>query len=378
MSSFDELSHYDFEQLIADLLSADWKVDVQIFPSGPDQGADLRVLGPTGGPLHLAASDELVIQCKHRPGATLSQMRSELRAEAARPIVDTAARYVLATSARLTRANKKEVVELFDHRISERDVLGREDLAARLRRHPEVENQNIKLWLTSSNIARALTKQIEYLRSAVLKSDLLRLRSTFVETSLVREARQILKQSGICVLAGPPGVGKTATASILLLEWMAEGWHPVAAVAKVRELEEQLQPNVKQILFFDDFLGQNSLEAKLDRGEDSELVRLLHVVERDPEKVFILTTRDYVLQQARQTYEKLGDDILEHAKIMLGLDKITPSERAHVLYNQLYYSPLRQQAAATPRRQQYEEITNHPNYNPRLIQAAISAAVRDL
>src|ERR1017187_2932820 len=160
---------------------------------------------------------------------------------------------------------------------------------------------------------------------------------------------------------------------------MAEGWQPVVAISEVRELEEQLHPGCKQVLFFDDFLGQNSLDAKLSRGEDSALVRLMHAVERDQDKILILTTREYVLQQARQSYEKLGDELLELVKVTVDVEDITASQRAHILYNQLYFSPLRQRAAAAAdRARRYTALTQHPNYNPRLVEAAIAAAVRDL
>jgi len=48
MQNFERLSHYDFELLVADLLSAEWDVRVESFPAGPDGGVDLRVLGPAG------------------------------------------------------------------------------------------------------------------------------------------------------------------------------------------------------------------------------------------------------------------------------------------------------------------------------------------
>jgi hypothetical protein len=258
-------------------------------------------------------------------------------------------------------------------------VLARDDLAALLRRHPGVAHANIKLWLTDGAGLQALMNQTEHLRSETFKIELLSHRSTFVETSVLRKARQVLGEFGVCILAGPPGVGKTATASILLLQYMADGWRPVVAISEVRELEAQLLPSGKQVLFFDDFLGQTGLSMKLSKGEDSALVRLMHAVERDPDKIFILTTRDYILQQAKQDYEKLGDEVIELTKLGINIDEITASERAHILYNQLYYSPLRAQAAVAldgPRR--YAELTHHPNYNPRLIEAAITAVARDL
>jgi hypothetical protein len=83
MQNFERLSHYDFELLVADLLSAEWDVRVGRFPAGPDGGVDLRVLGPAGPPLNLATGDELVVQCKHLPNGVLADLRPALRAEAA-------------------------------------------------------------------------------------------------------------------------------------------------------------------------------------------------------------------------------------------------------------------------------------------------------
>jgi Restriction endonuclease len=149
---FHELSDYDFEQIVGDLLSVHWKVEVQSFPRGPDGGVDLRVRGPTGEPLCLSSGDELVVQCKHRPGSLLSALKSELIDEAVKDIVDKARRYILVTSARATRRSKQDVVAPFGGRIGEADVLAREDINALLRQHPQVERANIKLWLTSAGL----------------------------------------------------------------------------------------------------------------------------------------------------------------------------------------------------------------------------------
>lgn len=379
MQDFGQLSDYDFEQLVADLLSAEWRVHVEYFPRGRDSGVDLRVLGPTPEPLNLPPQRELVVQCKHMPGAGITQLRRPLKEEASKKIVGEAYRYVLVTSARLTRANKKEIALIFAGRLSETDIFGRNDMDALLRRHPEIMRANMKLWLSDGTTLQAFLNQVEYLRSNVLQAELENLRPRLVQTSIVARARNMLGRFGVCVLAGAPGVGKTTTAKILLLQYLSDGWQPVVAISDVRELETQLLPGVNQILFFDDFLGVTALPSKLTKGDDLALVRLIHLIEDDPSKVFILTTRDYILRQAQQTYEKLNDEALDVAKLAINIESLSEPERAHILYNQLFFSPLRSAAAAAsdgPRR--YMALTRHPNYNPRLIEAAIGAASREL
>lgn len=227
MQDFEELSDYDFEQVVADLLGAEWQLRVESFPRGRDGGVDLRVLGPVTGLLSLPAGAELVVQCKHMPGAAFARLRGYLRAEAARKIVGEAYRYVLVTSARLTRANKQEIVTIFSGRVSETDIYGRDDVDALLRRHPDVVRANMKLWLASGTALQAFMNQVEHIRSGVLQAELERLRPRFVQTSVVAEAQRMLQRSGVCILAGAPGVGKTTTARILLLLYLSEGWRPV-------------------------------------------------------------------------------------------------------------------------------------------------------
>jgi hypothetical protein len=379
MQDFGQLSDYDFEQLIADLLAAEWGVHVESFPRGPDGGVDLRILGPAPAPLNIPSQRAIFVQCKHMPNASITQLRGHLIKESRRSIVDESYRYIFVTSARLTRRNKQEIATIFSGRLRQADIFGRDDVDALLGRNASVVRANVKLWLSSGAALQAFINQVEHLRSGVLRAELEKLRPRFVQTSIATRAQRLLNRTGVCILAGAPGIGKTTTAKILLLQYMSEGWQPVVAVSDIRELEAQLLPGTKQILFFDDFLGVTGLPSKLARGDDSALVRLLHLVEDDPDKVFILTTRDYILRQAQQDYEKLTDEIFDIGKLVINIQSLSEPERAHILYNELYFSPLRAAAAAAPDGpKRYAALTRHRNYNPRLVEAAIAAALRDL
>lgn len=377
MNNFEALSDFDFEQLMADLLSAEWGAEVEFFPRGKDGGVDLRVLGPTSKPLSLADGEELIAQCKHRPQASYRDIEPELKKEADRPIVADASRYVLVTSARLTRLNKQNIVTLFDGKLHERDIFGRDNIVRLLRKHPSVEKSHVKLWLSSGTVLPILLHQVEHLRSHALRDELMKLRRSFVETSFLRDALSVVRANGVCILVGPPGVGKTTTAQLLILRLMSEGWEAIAGRADVRELEAQITPGVNQVLFLDDFLGQNSLESKLRVGGDAELVQLIRAVEHDPTKIFLLTTREYILRQAQQNYEKLGDEVFNAAKVSVSSQGLSLDEKAHILYNQLFYSPLRA-ASAKSDPQSFFEVVKLRGFNPRLTARAISLMVREL
>ena len=378
MQDFGELSEPDFVQLMGDLLGAEWKMRLHRFPRGRDGGVDLQGFGPTAAPLHLAEASELVVQCKHRPRDVLRDLRRELAREAQKDIVKQADRYILVTSARLTRANKREIASnIYGGGISENDVLGREDVDDLLRNHPEVLRTNMKMFLASGSHLQVFLNQAEHINSAEFSRRLLQLQRTFVETDVVKQALAMLESSRICILSGPPGVGKTTTASILLLRYMAEGWQPVVATSEVRELEVQFLPGVKQVLFFDDFLGQAGKEAILGRGEDSSLVRLMRAVERDPNRVLILTTRDYRLKKAQQAYEQLSYPVFESSRLTVRLDGLSEDDRVHILRNQLHYSPMGALVdESIDLAGRFTEIVRHRNYNPRVIEMTIEAEVR--
>src|ERR1035437_8186094 len=100
------LAPEDFEYLVADLLSCEWNVRIELFKSGKDNGIDLR------NTRMLESSGITIVQCKryspHRFTEHLRSVRSERqKIEALKP-----ARYVLATSVPLSPANKKALMEV--------------------------------------------------------------------------------------------------------------------------------------------------------------------------------------------------------------------------------------------------------------------------
>jgi hypothetical protein len=91
MARYDltSLSSQDFEELIRDLLQAEWNVPLEAFRRGRDHGIDLR---------YAPAAGATIVQCKHYVGS-FAKLLAHLRdGECRRSGASAPARYVVATS----------------------------------------------------------------------------------------------------------------------------------------------------------------------------------------------------------------------------------------------------------------------------------------
>lgn len=161
--NYAALSPQDFEEIIRDLLQAEWNVLIEAFRTGRDSGIDLRY----------AATPErsVIVQCKHYMASGFDKLLAPLGAVELPKVQRLApARYVLATTVALTPANKDKIVETLAPFVrSTGDVLGADDVDGLLSRHAEIERANFKLWLTSTSVLqRILTTR--RLRTPTLKS----------------------------------------------------------------------------------------------------------------------------------------------------------------------------------------------------------------
>lgn len=83
----------------------------------------------------------------------------------------------------------------------------------------------------------------------------------------------------------------------------------------------------------------------------------------------ILTTREYILNQARMIYEKLDRSRFDTETCIIDLSKYTRLNRAKILYNHVYFSNLpSQHKRSLIADKSYLRIIDHPNYNPRIIE----------
>lgn len=361
---FKSLLPADFEDLARDLVGSMLGVRFEAFGPGPDGGIDGR---------HSATDGDVVLQAKHYIGSSFPQLKAAMKKERASIDGLLAHRYILATSRPLSPLNKATLANVIGPALlQESDILGQGDLNQLLRSYPEVEKAHLKLWLSSAAVLQTILNAIVHAGShaftASSKAEIAAKVKVYAPNPSLAQAREVIDNRHVLIVSGPPGVGKTTLAEILTFAYLREGWDLVA----LRSLEDGFQridDTSKQVFFFDDFLGSIALDHRALAAKDSELARFMQRVRKSPNARFILTTRAYILNEARQWSERIAERRVELSTYVLDLSSYTRAIRARILYNHLAMGGLPQSyVIALLDSGELPTIIDHENYNPRIVE----------
>lgn len=363
---FKSLSSQDFEELVRDLLQAEWGAALEAFKTGRDSGIDLRYTSANDG--------ATIVQCKHYASSGLNKLLANLR-DNERPKIErlNPDRYIVVTSLGLTPANKDQIVNtLAPFVLNAQDVLGADDLEGLLVRHPGIERVNFKLWLTSTGALERVLHNAEICQTDFEVDRIRRKLPLFVQSDAFPRALELLDETRIVVISGMPGIGKTTLAEMLLYSHLEQGYEPVVIQAEISEGKKLFKPNAKQIFYYDDFLGQTFLGDRreyLGRNQDVAVVDFMEMVRQSDHARFMLTTREHILGKALQISEKFAQSPMMEHRCVLDLADYSYGQKARILYNHLYFSDL-----PTPYKEAilendfFLEIVNHEHFNPRIIE----------
>lgn len=376
MDSFDlsRLTPHDFEEVCKDLFEDILNTPLEIFGEGKDQGVDLRYVAP-GEP-----NIQTIIQCKHRFNSSSSALqrhleKSELpKVRALRPT-----RYLLGTSTRLTVSAKDKITQMLSPFVrTSGDIYGLDEIVAELRKRPGLVRRHLRLWLTSSAVLETLLNRDILERSATLAHDIDASMKVYVPNDSFARAWQLLEDKKVCLISGIPGVGKSTLARVLAAAYMAKDYELIEISEDAKEGDRAWDPDKPQFFYYDDFLGQASLDEKLNKNEDNRLLTLLRKVARSPNKRFVLTTREYILAQAKQKYGRISNHNFNPLTCVVNLDDYTPYIRAKILYNHVNHSNLSaEKRTLFAEEDNYVQIIEHDGFSPRLVALSLELAETD-
>ncbi len=354
---FNNISPFEFEELVRDLLQKKMKVDFESFPEGPDEGVDLW---------HHKLKGDIIVQCKRY--RNFSNLKRDLKKEYPKIKKLNPKKYIIATSVSLTLKNKKEIQKIFGKYIRlTSQIIGKNDLNNLLGKYKEIEKQHFKLWLTSISVLEMLLNNDIFVRSYGNIERLKKKILLCVKSRSFNEALESLKNNGYVIISGIPGIGKTTLAEILLFHYLNDDYEVFEISQDINEAEKIYSKLKKQVFYYDDFLGRNFLQEGLNKNEDQRLINFIEMIKRDPNKRLIMTTREYILKQAKTKYEIF--DNIDESKCVVDVSKYTKLVKGKILYNHLYYNSIKDSDINVLLfEKKYNQIINHKSYNPRVIE----------
>lgn len=369
--NFSNLSSYDFELFIRDLINASEGLHLRAFAPGRDRGIDLRGW-QTGRRRPL-----VIVQCKHMLASTYSNLLSSAKKEKAKidQLGRKPVRYILATTQSLTASNIDELADaLKPYCKSTEDIIDAGRIEELLAKHEDVLQRHYKLWITSTPVLQRVLHASIYNRSESHVESLISRSRTFVQPKAFAKAQKILRENHVCIISGPPGVGKTTLADMLSLDYLANGFQLIVISEDVQEGDTVYDREARQLFVYDDFLGRTNLRDKLGKNEDSRIVEFMRRISESPNHRFILTTREYILRAARVRYERLDTGDIDLIKCVLEVDNYTELQKGEILYQHLAFADGIPQADIEDlvRNRRYIDIIRHPNYTPRHITDALA------
>ncbi|MGK3138478.1 restriction endonuclease [Pantoea trifolii] len=367
---FMMLSPSDFESLVCDVLSKYLNIRLESFKPGKDKGIDLR------HSLSLKGKNDMIIQCKRYAPHKINDLKRDLKKnELPKVIKLSPSRYLIATSVALSAENKKSIVsDLSPWILSNGDVFGPEDLNKLLRNYPEVERSHFKLWISSSAVLERILNAKVLSQTAATIDEIKNDASKFVMHSGFNKALEVMSEKHHILIVGNPGIGKTTLAKMIMCHYIEDGFEPISIMNNIDDVWSLIHSDGiserRLVILYDDFLGRVQFNAdKFGKNEDRSLLSLLDLVSRNNNIRLILTTREYILEDAKRlhgSFESRADEILRYS---LSLEIYAKRERASILFNHLFFSNLpNERLQCLVETKAYLDVLNHKGFNPRIVQ----------
>lgn len=363
---FSKLNAREFEILVASIIERELNKRIEIFKPGKDGGVD--------GRFWIGDSQEGIIQCKHYLKTPYSSLISKLKSEEVTKVRRlNPHKYVFVTSQELSRENKQQIKKIFTPYIkSEKDIYGNEDLNIFLskKENQDIVERNFKLWITSSIVLDLLYNSAIKGRSKSTIRDIEEKSYKYAITENHNKGLRILEENNVIILTGEPGIGKTTLGDNLALLYIAKGFEFCDIEESISEAENLFRENEKKkILFYcDDFLGSNLYDA-INNKKDSHIVKFINRIRKDNSKKLILTSRTNILNKASSLSHIFQSGKIRENEFLLKVENLTNIDKAHILYNHIYYSNLTENfIEEIYKNKRYKEIIKHQNFNPRIIE----------
>ncbi|WP_333755053.1 hypothetical protein [Streptomyces sp. IBSBF 3352] len=368
---FKELSPYDIEVLARDLLSRHEGITYSTYAIGRDGGIDLRARARDG--LRIA-------QCKHTPDAKSGRLIAYARKEKEKllSVGLTTRHYAFITTAELSPLLEDRLLAALSGVAEHVEVHGRGWLNSILSQHSDLERRHFKLWLKSSMAIHEMLRGGVFLRGESRVRRIQRNYLRFVHHDACDMAEKALESTGIAVISGSPGAGKTATAEYLLLQWWKRGYRVIVDPRTVDSWWDWLEDDVPTIFFFDDAWGQTQLHDHGASHYDRDFAEFLASIaekcadfrsEKSRDKVAVITSRALILHDLLRTSDSASRIFENIPESVVRVERLPSEVRSRILFNHINAAiddpKIRAELAAGD---WWSAVSLHANYSPRIVE----------
>lgn len=208
----------------------------------------------------------------------------------------------------------------------------------------------------------------------------------YVTTPQHAEGVRLLMERSSLIISGDPGSGKTMLAHQLAFNFIHLNEAQFIVLNEHDELKsfyEQFDENRPQVFLFDDFLGASVLSSKKDHHYATKLIGIFDSIKSTPQHYFILTTRNYILQEARQQFHQKENKKLDYFDFPILLKEYSRKTKFEILISHLRFHKVHKKAILSLLEKYYflrtkiVLIVDHENYFPRLIESAVISSSLD-
>ncbi len=360
--NFNELLDWrEFQNLACEVIQQREQLQLEMYRDGADGGVDGAWFD---------GERRVCVQAKHY--REFSQLYASLQKERLKIERLQPTRYILVVSLALSSTQVQKIHLLLQPFLqSSEDLLTAYNLNSLLSR-PEyhyIEKSYVKLWLPHPEVIKGMID--EALDHGVRNESLheyqeaLKACSTFVQSEVYWQARDMLEANHTVIISGEPGMGKTTLAYVLAVGFLRpEQYQGFIWAASIKEIYSQLTNKQQQQVFvLDDFWG--SVLGGQKRTEARALEKLIWRIKSMENKRLVITTREYILQQELSQCAELKE-VVSRFKIMCVLQGYSDADKARILFAHLRAADLTYEETMLIFRK-CDEIVRHPGYSPRII-----------